>query len=337
MNSLQRLNALLQGHPVDRVPNFDIFMTRAAHHIGAPLSTYYLDQRVLCQANLAVWQDFGLDILQAISDPYREAADIGLEVEFPTDGLPLSRKPLLLEPQDLGGLRFPLKDFGRRMTDRLEGVRNLRARGGEEVPVMGWVEGALAEACDLRGMNNVMMDLYRRPAWLKELLEACTQVAIAFACAQIEAGAHLVGLGDAVASQVSPRMYREFALPYEQRIFAAIRARGGVGRLHICGNTTHLLKDMAQSGAEIVDIDWMVDMRQAVADLPGRLVCGNLDPVAVFLQGSPEQVRLGVRANAEAARPHWISAAGCEIPDGTPAENLHAQGQALRELAEPVA
>lgn len=332
MNSLQRLNNLLQGKPVDRVPNFDIFMTRAAHHIGVPLSQYYLDHRVLCQANLAVMQDFELDIVQAISDPYREAADMGLEVEFPHDNLPLNRTPLIVEPDDLKNIHFPVKGFGPRMTDRLEGIHAMHQQVGDEVPVMGWVEGALAEAADLRGVTNVMKDLVKRPAWLKDLLEKCAEVEISFACAQIEAGAHIIGLGDAVASLISPRMYREFALPYEQRIFDAIKAKGGIPRLHICGNTTHLLKDIAQSRAEIVDIDSLVDMYQAVSTLDGMLVCGNLNPVSIFLQGTPDQVREGIFANASAGAHSWISAGGCEIPDQTPVENLHAQSQALREL-----
>jgi uroporphyrinogen-III decarboxylase len=91
MNSLQRFHNLLSGDPIDRVPNFDIFMTRAVRHIGAPLSDYYLDYRVLCEANLAVLNDFELDIVQAISDPYREAADAGLDVEFPETTCPLAR------------------------------------------------------------------------------------------------------------------------------------------------------------------------------------------------------------------------------------------------------
>jgi uroporphyrinogen-III decarboxylase len=115
------------------------------------LSRYYLDYRVLCEANLAVLKDFSLDIVQVISDPYREAADTGLEVEFPTDNLPLSKKPLIMEPDDLGKIHFPVINFGRRMNDRLEAVRLLCEQVGDEVPVMGWVEGALAESADLRG------------------------------------------------------------------------------------------------------------------------------------------------------------------------------------------
>ncbi len=333
MHPLERLRNVLQGTPVDRVPNFDIFMTRAARHIGARLSTYYLDHRVLCAANLAVLEDFRLDIVQAISDPYREAADTGLDVEFPDDGLPANRTPLVADPGDLSRIRFPVYEFGPRMTDRLEAIRALHAAVGGEVPVMGWVEGALAEAADLRGVGNLMMDLVMNPGWAKELLERCVEVGVAFARAQVEAGAHIIGLGDAVASQISPGMYREFALPYERRIFDAVRQLGGVSRLHICGNTTHLLGDMALCGAEIIDIDWMVDMRRAVAHLGGAVVCGNIDPVAILLQGTPEQVRDGVRANAAAGGQRWISAAGCEVPDGTPAVNLLAHHEALREIA----
>jgi MtaA/CmuA family methyltransferase len=332
MNSIQRLQNTCLRRPVDRIPNFDIFMTKAAHHIGVPLSRYYLDHRMLCDANLAVLVDFELDIVQAISDPYREAADIGLEVEFPRDNLPISKIPLIREPEDLDKIQFPVQQFGPRMIDRLEGIRLMCEQVGNEVPVMGWVEGALAEAADLRGMNNLMIDLRKRPSWLKELLEKCVEVAIAFAKAQIEVGAHIIGVGDAVASQISPGMYSEFALPYEKRIFESVREIGGVARLHICGNTTHLLKLMQQSGAQIVDIDWMVDLREAARTLTDQVVCGNLNPVSVFLQGTPEMVRNGVFANAEAAGAGWISAAGCEIPDGTPTENLHAQTSALKTL-----
>ena len=333
MDSLERLHRVLRAQPVDRTPNFDIFMTRAARQINAPLSRYYQDYRVLVEANLAAWQAFELDIVQTISDPYREAADAGLEVEFPEDDLPLNRHPLIGEPGDLAKVRFAGTRFGPRMTDRLEAIRALRAQVGDHVPVMGWVEGALAEAADLRGVNQVMTDLVMRPAWLHELLEKCTETAIAFATAQVDAGAHIIGLGDAVASQISPRMYREFALPFEQRIFAAIKAKGAIPRLHICGNITHLLSDVGRAGADIVDLDWMVNLHEAALALNGLALCGNVDPVTIFLQGTPEQVYAAVLENAAVCYPRWISMAGCEIPRDTPAENLLAQAQTLRDLA----
>ena len=284
---------------------------------------------MLVEANLAVAADFGVDILQAISDPYREAADFGLEVEFPADNLPLNRKPLIAEPGDLK-LDPPNPATGRRMSDRLEAIRLFREKAGGEIPIMGWVEGALAEASDLRGMYLTMTDLVSRPDWLTELLEICAEVEIAFARAQIEAGADIIGLGDAVCSQISPKMYRQFALPYEQRIFAAVHEMGAVARLHICGNTTRLLPDMLQSGADIIDLDWMVDIEKAAQLFDDRTaICGNFDPVAVMLQGTPETVRDATLACIQKGGTRLFSGAGCEIPDGTPDENLLAQRQTL--------
>lgn len=330
MNSYERLMGRLRGEPVDRPPNFDIMMTFAARYIGQPLANYYQDYRVLTAANFAVQEAFHLDILQAISDPYREAADLGAQVEFPEYGLPVCKIPLLAEPEDLNRLRPPDPLSGRRMSDRVAAVRHFREEAGGRVPIMGWVEGALAEAADLRGVSTLLLDLYDRPEWVRDLLEFCVEVEIAFARAQVAAGADIIGLGDAIASQVSPAMYRRFALPYEQRIFAAVHEMGALTRLHICGNTTHILADMAQSGADIIDVDWMVDMRRA-AEVCGHraAICGNFDPVAVMLEGTPEQVKQATLECLSAGGPHSISAAGCEIPINTPHANLLAQAQAL--------
>jgi uroporphyrinogen decarboxylase len=156
-----------------------------------------------------------------------------------------------------------------------------------------------------------------------EVVEFCTEQAIAFACAQVEAGADIIGLGDAICSQISPTMYRQFALPAEQRIFAAVRELGAVGRLHICGNTSRLLPDMATSGAQIVDLDWMVDLRRA-AQIFGDQVrpCGNFDPVRVMLRGTPDVVRDAVQQCLADGGAYLFSSAGCEIPDETPMANL---------------
>ncbi len=330
MNSAERVARRLKGEPVDRIPNFNIFMQFAAHYIGQPLSRYYLDYRVLADANAAVQRDFQLDLFQAISDPYRETADLGGPIRFPEDGLPVREGAWLTGSEDIGALKVPDPGSGRRMSDRLEAVRLMQARSGGEIPVMGWVEGALAQAADLYGFSEVLLAPFDRADWLADLLEFCCQVEIAFARAQVAAGADIIGLGDAIASQVSKDMYEQYALPYEQRIFAAVKEAGALARLHICGNTTHLLPLMAQSGADIIDIDWMVDMGQAAEVFgPTIAVCGNQDPVAVMLNGTPELVREKVKGCMAQGGPRCISTAGCEIPDGTPPANLLAQAEVL--------
>jgi uroporphyrinogen decarboxylase len=332
VNSLDRVTKRLKAEPVDRPPNFDIFMTFAAHHIGQPLRNYYLDHRVLVDANLAMVDHFGVDVVQAISDPYRETSDFGAEIDFPPDGLPLCRQPLLEDIRRMDTLTRPDPNTGPRMLDRLLAIRRMRENVGKEIPVMGWVEGALAQAADLRGPGTLLLDLIEQPGWLRDLLERCVEVEIAFARAQVDAGACIVGLGDAIASQISREMYAEFGLPYEQRIFDAVHAGGALARLHICGNTTHILPEMIASGADIVDLDWMVDWKAACSTNGSRVaLCGNVDPVAIMLQSPPETVRERILGCLRSGGDRCFSAAGCEIPEGTPADNLHAQRRALLE------
>ena len=334
MKPLERVRRRLRGEPVDRRPNFDIYMQRGAHHAGRRLRDYYLDHRALVEANLAVLEAFDLDVVQAISDPYREACDLGLDVEWPDDGLPLRRAILLQAPEDAARIRFVAPEDGRRMSDRLDAIRLLREKVGDDVPVMGWVEGSFALASVLRGDTNVLLDVHDRPEWLSELLERLVEVGIAFVRAQVAAGAHVIGLGDSMGSLVSPRQYRQFVLPYEQRLFAAAKDAGAIPRLHICGDTNHIVPDMAKSGAEIVDLDWMVDLARAAAVFgpDGPAPCGNFDPVAVMLQGTAGDVDAAVRACAAAGGPRHFSAAGCEVPDRTPDANPLAHARALREL-----
>jgi len=333
MTSFERFRNRLEGKHVDRPPNFNIYMTFAAHFIKQPLSRYYLDHRVLVDANMAMIEHFHVDIAQAISDPYREAYDFGAQIDFPADDLPVSKIPLLNDPKKLKAIKIPDPYSGRRMSDRLDAIRLMREKVGEDVPVMGWVEGALAEAADLRGVANIMTDMYERPEWLSELLEIIVEVQIKFALAQLEAGADIVGLGDAVCSQISPDLYETFALPYEKRLFETVKKKGGYTRLHICGDTSKILSQMSKTGADIIDLDWMVDMNKA-AKIIGQnaALCGNFDPVKVMLNGSEDEVAHSTKQCVMDGGSRSISAAGCEIPDGTPHRNLLAQFKALSEI-----
>ena len=79
-------------------------------------------------------------------------------------------------------------------------------------------------------------------------MDLCVAAGCAFAAAQLEAGADTIGIGDAIASQVSPKLYEELIWPREKRLIDGIHAQGGLVRLHICGNITHLLPGDRQAG-----------------------------------------------------------------------------------------
>ncbi|HHU63579.1 MAG TPA: uroporphyrinogen decarboxylase [Clostridiales bacterium] len=334
MNARERFFNRLRGLPVDRAPNLNILMGFAAKFINKPYDRFCLDYRVLVEANLKANEAFGIDLLNTMSDAYRETYDYGAKIEFPHDGLPLSKEIFIKSIQDMKKLK-PFDPWSStRMLDRIKAVELYKKEAGDEYPIMGWVEGPIAEATDLRGMKNVMMDFYDNPNMLEEIMEICVHTAIACAKAQIEAGADIIGVGDAAASLIGPRLYKRYVLPLEQKLFAAIHDMGALARLHICGNIQPILDHVRLTGADIIDIDWMVDFETACRKFRGYCsACGNFDPVAVVLQGHPQSIREAVFKCLDVADQTTFIMAGCEIPKDTPCQNLKAVDDALWEYS----
>lgn len=330
MNSLERYLGVVRGEKVDFLPRLPILMLFAAEHIGADYGSFAADHRVLVEANRRMAADFGLDQMNTMSDPYRETQGFGAQIVYVKDGVPRCPHPPLAERRDLAALGRPDPRRSERMRDRLEAVRAYRENCGGRFSIMGWVEGPAAEAADLRGVTNFLIDLLDDEVFAGELMDRCVEVGIAFAHAQIEEGAETIGIGDAIASQISPAVYERLIQPREKRLVQAIKGMGALVRLHICGDITHLLPGIADLGVDIADVDHLVDMAQARRVLGSRVtLTGNIDPADGVLFGQPEAIRQAVRRTyAEVGNPYMVNA-GCEIPPGTPPANLKA-------LCEPV-
>ncbi|MCJ7736588.1 MAG: hypothetical protein MUQ10_04635, partial [Anaerolineae bacterium] len=232
--------------------------------------------------------------------------------------------------KDLASLPKPDPLQDERMLDRVNAVRAFDDESGDRYSILGWVEGPAAEAADLRGAQNFLMDLLLDEPFTTDLLDLCLVVGIEFAQVQVAAGADTIGIGDAIASQVSPRTYERLIQPREKLLVDAIQGMGAAVRLHICGDISHLLPGIADLGVEIVDVDSLVDLRSSRDVLGhGVVLAGNIDPVAGVLRGTPESIRESMRRLYDEVGNPYMIAAGCEIPAGTPVENLRA-------LCEPI-
>jgi MtaA/CmuA family methyltransferase len=324
--------AVLSGKRPDRTPNFNILMAFSARFGGRTYREYASDYRALCDCDLLCAEKFSIDLLSAISDPMREAEGFGAHVVMPEDDVPYSPAPLV---EDLYDAPSVLKTYspydGKRTEDRLRAVEYFRKHGGDYA-VGGWVEGAFAECCDLRGINDFLADVAcEEPETIHAMLQIACDQAAAFAVEQVKAGADIVGIGDAATSLISPDMYREFALPYQKKIVEAVHGAGGKTKLHICGNTSNVLPFMVETGTDIIDLDWMVDLARARDLVAGRaVISGNYDPVAMLLQGTPQTVAQTVKECENLFEGGYISSAGCEVPRDTPHENLRAVAAALK-------
>lgn len=309
-----------------------ILMQFAAHHIGRTYRDFYLDHEVLVAANIACMHDFGLDAVGLISDPYRETAAFGAVLNYPDEAVPHPQGPIVVTHDDIAALKDPDVYSAERTRDRIEGTRRFREKLGAEVPVIGWIEGPLAEACDLVGVGDMLSQMAIDPEFAEALLRRVVPTAKAFALAQIEAGADIIGMGDAICSQISPKMYAKFVKPLHGELIRFIQSHDAAVKVHICGNITHLLPHLAELKPDIVDLDWMVDMEQAYQVLgPEVIRTGNLDPANVIAIRPADEVFAAARALVEAERGRpFMLAGGCEITPTTPPENLKAMKAAAR-------
>ncbi|MFC1650891.1 uroporphyrinogen decarboxylase family protein [Candidatus Latescibacterota bacterium] len=327
MTKKETLHRLIKNNtPGNPVPFHPILMHFAARFYGATYSEFASDYKTLVDANMKCLEYFNHDAASLISDPYRETSAFGAVVEYPEDSVPRCREHIIRSAGDVKSLKNPdvYKDV--RTMDRINGALYYKEILGDSLPVIGWIEGPLAEACDLAGVNEILLKIALEPDFVDMLMEKCLITAKDFAKAQIDAGCDIIGVGDAICSQISADMYCKSVLPLHKELFEFIHSCGAAVKLHICGDITHLLPGLANVGADILDIDWMVDFEEAYSHLgASTIVCGNLDPVSVIQDLPAEEVyeksadlvdRFGDKK--------FILSGGCEITVNTPHENLSA-------------
>ena len=331
MTSLERTWARMDGKPVDRLPALPIFMIYNCDLLGRTYDQYCKDPRVLVEGNMKLLEQTGIDCVSCCAYAFAEAADCGAELEYSDHQPPSCRDHILKSPADLLKLKKPDPHGGGRMTDRLTAIQLYREKVGNSVPIQGWVEGPLAQAADLRGINDVLLETTTEPGFVRDLMDWVVEMEIEFARAQVAAGANLIGLGDAAASLVSPKYYAAEVAPREKKIVDAIHAAGARVRLHICGNIKGKLKEIAKLGVDLLDVDYLQTMKEVRREVgPNLCLAGNLDPVRQIKNSTPKQIFADFAETHRQAGERYILAAGCEVPPGTPKENVEAMFEYAR-------
>jgi MtaA/CmuA family methyltransferase len=324
MNSLQRTMDFIEGLSVDRPPFHPILMRLAAKYAAVRYKDFCLDYKTKCYANIHCSKDFGYDWVNVMSDPYTEASGYGTRLTYPDNNLPQVTEFLIKEIDDIDKLKVLNPNDHERMKTIVSEVREYRRLAGDTQFICGWVEGPLAEYCDLRDVSAACLDMYENPEKLRLALDIMTESAMGFITEQVKAGAHCIGIGDAVCSLISPDLYQEFVFPLEKALIEHTHSLNAMVKLHICGNTTGILPDMIKTGADIVDIDHLVTDMAEFMPLFGKkqVPSGNSNPVSVIRDGNNESITRSVTECFRVTNGRGIVSAGCEIPPDTSVENM---------------
>ena len=314
-----------------------IVMHFAARFNNRSYAEFASDYRVLVESNLRVMDSFDTDMVGLISDPYRETSAFGATIEYVAEGVPRCIDTIVRTIDDVKALRRPDVFTCERTRDRIRGAVLYQERVKGTVPVYGWIEGPLAEACDLAGISDMLANLMHEPDFCNTLMDKCVVTAKDFAGAQIASGCDIIGIGDAVCSQVSRRTYDAYVRERHRDIIEFIHAQGALVKLHICGDITHLLPSLRELDVDILDIDWMVAMDAAHSAMGGDVVCsGNINPVDIQSRTESEIRTLAHDLLRREAGSRFILSGGCEITVDTPAANLTAlREESLRAAGGP--
>lgn len=211
-----------------------------------------------------------------------------------------------------------------------EATRLVAQAIGDDVVVLTTAWGPFTLAGQLYGVEDFMRATYKKKDQVHKTLEFATRLLKAFYRPLVEAKViPVMSIADPTASGdlISARVFRTFSLPYLQDLIGWGHGHGVATWLHICGDTTDKLEDIAETEADCFSLDYKVNLATAKEKLAGRMcIAGNIDPVSVLDQGTPEDVRqAGQACLAAAARGGgFILTAGCDLPPTVPEENLLA-------------
>ena len=304
----------LRREPVDRTP---VWLMRQA---GRYLPEYRQTRRqagsflamaqnpeIACEVTLQPLRRFELDAAILFSDILTIPDAMGLGLYFVEGEGPKFERPVR-SAADVARLGVP--DMESELRYVMDAVRVIRRELDGAVPLIGFSGSPWTLACYMvegggsKDFARIKAMALNAPQALHALLAVNTDAVIAYLAAQRAAGAQALQVFDTWGGVLSPAMYREFSLPYLQRIARELERGEGPARtpLILFGKgTAAYLEDLAATGAEGVGVDWLVELGEAARRTGGRVALqGNLDPTTLY--GSPEAVRREVRRALDSYR-----------------------------------
>lgn len=277
----------------------------------------------------ALFERFRPDALFQVMDLSVEASALGLQVRYPVNESPSVEEHPVKGVSDLAQFAdIDILQDGRVMAF-LEGMRRMKAT--ISVPIGGYIIGPFTLAGRLMGESEAAMMAIDDPSALEQILEFTTERILRYGRALVSAGADMIAILEPTGVILSPSQFGQFSGKYVKRILDGLDT---IGILHICGDTTHIIPSMCETGAQGLSLDSDVDLPKAMAMLPEDVVMiGNLDPVAVVAHSTPEQVRQASRELLAAMSkfPNFVFSSGCDLPPETPMANIAAMIEACRE------
>ncbi|WMW21704.1 methylcobamide:CoM methyltransferase MtbA [Methanolobus mangrovi] len=322
----ERLARALTGQAVDRMPAVSVTQTGTVEQMeacGAFWPEANDDAEKMAALAEAGHTVVGFEAVRVPFDITAEAEFFGCEIKAGTqEQQPSVVGHVVKTVEDISKLEGYSLDHGR-IGVVCDAIKILAAKYGDKLPIMGSMIGPFSLAQHING-DDWFMAIFTDEAFGLALMEFTTGFNIAYAKKMVENGADTMVIIDPTASAqlIGAEFYQKFVVPYHKRICDAMRELNVTTVLHICGDTTQGLALMESSGVDGISVDQNVDVATAVSKVDKAVIVGNLDPVNMLWNRTPEDIREESQKVLDAGI--GLLAPGCGIVSKTPTENLQA-------------
>ena len=290
------------------------------------------DGRVHAEAVIRLAKEYPSAAAATIMDLTTEAEAFGAEIAFSDEAVPAVSGRLLSDIDSIYQLQVPSLSAGRipaYLKANLIAAREILDR-----PLLSGCIGPFSLAGRLYNMSEIMVLIYENPEAAHTLLTKCTDFIEKYCMALKQTGANGVLMAEPAAGLLSNVDCMVFSSDYVKRIVGHVQDEDFIIVLHNCGNTGHCTKAMVTTGAAAYHFGNKCQMEEVIKEVPPTaLAMGNIDPVSIFKDGTPELMRETVTDLLERMKdyPNFVLSSGCDTPPHTPIANIEAFFQTLEE------
>lgn len=321
------------GKP-EKMPVFALTEEFDVGQSGMTYEEYTANADNAAQVHIKGIEDFNYDWACVYFDDCIEFEQLGVKSIGERD-IPRSAVEFLPASYlSIKGLKIPDPYKDGRMPILLDTIRKLRERYGNTVLICGRTPAPFSACTLLYGIQETMLLMYDDPQLLFETMRMLREVEKAFARAQIEAGAHAIWIGDCSASSrfLSIPHFQQFALESAKELVAYIKSLGAFTFYFGAEKSVPHLLESINVGADVISLSENADIKACKAAVAGKIcLMGNLDPIGVMLNGTPEMVEAEVEKILETAGREggFLFNTGEGVPMAVPRQNVEALVQAV--------
>ncbi|MDZ4743571.1 MAG: uroporphyrinogen decarboxylase family protein [Verrucomicrobiota bacterium] len=289
------------------------------------------DQQVAAQ--IALRKECHAEFLLSAMDLSLEAEAFGAEVRMSDDEIPTVIGRLISTKEQAESLKIP-KPGDKRTQVAIDVVKKL-TQVGDGGKVLAGMIGPFSLAGRLFGVSEALVQTAEDPEVIEIILQKVTDFLIEYGRALKDAGAYGMVVAEPAAGLLSPRALGKYSSSYVKQIASALEDKDFSIILHNCAAKVMHLPFALESGVKVHHFGAPMDIVDALSKVPADTVlCGNLDPTASFCQLSREQLIEKTKGllDATAQYPNFVISSGCDVPPGTPFNNMRAFFNTVEEF-----